>query len=514
MVIENPDVQPDNIKQNSKARQVHKKRVFSKYGNIAAIIAVIIFSVITVPAAGCAADINSTIPEKPENAVFGDSSDTDQSVSSGMEGTVKVLTQNTMLIPFSFVAPAYRQRTYGVIDLILDGYEIIGLQEVFAGNSQNQIVSAWHNKIYNKINSGTSAEWENDYFNNWYGSLQQPDKEMWLPLTSAIDVAELSEQDSRWGVEVINCKPNRKEARLVCSPYYVMGPDCGRLSVKQDGGLVILSGYPIIGCSAFSFSESSGTDMLANKGVIYARIQIGQSEEDYIHVFNTHLQSHDYSETRLKNLEELLDFIEMVIEPEEKNYHPILIMGDFNVAAEVNEGWMEASGIVSPPDEYGQNGNFDSVVAPSPEYEEFCRKFKNFTEADLEGKIYLKDVWLDLKSDDPGFTWIGKDWNTGSESSYDDLGNRIAVETGGPQRIDYIFYFGGSGNPAINPESIHPVPESPDILYSFDTCFFRQFLSNVNRYIRTGNQNSCSLISYTVSDHIGLEADFSFKIIK
>jgi len=334
---------------------------------------------------------------------------------------------------------------------------------------------------------------------------------MWQPLTSAVDVAELSKRGSWWGVDVINCKPNRKEARLVCSPYYVMGPDCGSLSARQDGGLVILSRYPITVCGAFSFTESSGTDRLANKGVIYARIQIGRSEEDYIHVFNTHLQSHDYSETRLENLEELLDFVGMVIEPEEENCHPILIMGDFNVAAEVYEGWIEASGIISPPNEYGQNGNFDLTSVLSPEYEEFCQKFKNFTGSDPEGKIYLEDVWLDLRASDPGFTWIGGDWNTSSESSYGDLGNRIAVESGDPQRIDYIFYFGGSASPVIDPESIHPVPESPDIPYRFGTCFLRQFLSGISRNMRAGSRNSCSLISYTVSDHIGLEANFNFR---
>jgi len=132
----------------------------------------------------------------------------------------------------------------------------------------------------------------------------------------------------------------------------------------------------------------------------------------------------------------------------------------------------------------------------------------------MEGKIYLEDIWLDLKGDDPGFTWIGKDWNTGSENSYGDLGNRIAVETGGPQRIDYIFYFGGSGNPVIDPESINPVPENPDIPYNFGTCFFQQFLSGISCYMQADSRNSCSLISYTVSDHIGLEAKFSFDNTK
>lgn len=124
-----------------------------------------------------------------------------------------------MLIPFSFVAPAYAQRTFCLIELILEKYDIVGLQEVFAGSSQNQIISTWHNEIYNEINSGMPGNWQYDYFNNWYSSLQGSEKKVWQPLNSAVDVEKLAEKDSCWGVRVINSKPNHKDARMVCSPY-------------------------------------------------------------------------------------------------------------------------------------------------------------------------------------------------------------------------------------------------------------------------------------------------------
>ena len=417
-----------------------------------------------------------------------------------------------MLIPFSFVAPAYAQRTFCLIELILEKYDIVGLQEVFAGSSQNQIISAWHNEIYNEMNSGMPGNWQYDYFNNWYSSLQGSEKKMWQPLNSAVDVEKLAEKDSCWGVRVINSKPNHKDARLVCSPYYVMGPDGRGLPVQQDGGLVILSRYPIIACSAFSFKISSGTDNLANKGAVYARIQIGPSAEDYIHVFNTHLQSHDYAETRQEHIRELLNFMVMIVEPEGINCHPIIIMGDFNVAADVCENWMEISGIISSPDEYKQEDNPDLITIPSLEYKEFNNEIKNFEETDPEGKLYLEDVWLNLNPDDPGFTWIGRDWTTGGENPYGNPGNQIAIETGRPQRIDYIFYFDGSGDINIDPKSINLLPEEPKILYYYDREPYQYLIFSNNDCVKISENSDCSFKSYTVSDHLGLEADFDFKI--
>ncbi len=126
-------------------------------------------------------------------------------------------------------------------------------------------------------------------------------------------------------------------------------PDRGHLNIRQDSGLIILSKYPIIESSAMTYSSSSGSDRLANKGVVYARIQVSSSEGDYLHVFNTHIQAHDYSETRLAQISELMDFISEIIKSDKDHIRPILIVGDFNVAAEKPDNWMELADI-SPPE--------------------------------------------------------------------------------------------------------------------------------------------------------------------
>ena len=124
----------------------------------------------------------------------------------------------------------------------------------------------------------------------------------------------LSESENKFGIKILDARPNKKSAKISFGPYYVLGPDTERCNIfKQDSGLLILSRFPIIAAGAFSFSDAQGSDRLANKGVVYARIKIGPSNDDYIHFFNTHLQSHGYGETRFKNLSELLMFVSNVI---------------------------------------------------------------------------------------------------------------------------------------------------------------------------------------------------------
>ena len=272
--------------------------------------------------------------------------------------TINILTQNTMLIPFNFIAPAFNERTDCIIDLILEDYEIVCLQEVFNGNSQNRIISSWHEMVYLSVSDEGFSKWQADYFNNWYSLLPDQDKNMWHPLIEAQSVELIANNKNFWGVKVLDRRVNDVEAELICDPYYIMGPDRGHLNIRQDGGLITLSKYPIVEGSAMTYSSSSGTDRLANKGVIYARIQIGPHEGDYVHVFNTHIQSHDYSETRLAQIGELVDFISEIIKSDKDYIRPIMVAGDFNITAEKPDNWMELADINPPETENANNNDY------------------------------------------------------------------------------------------------------------------------------------------------------------
>ena len=60
-----------------------------------------------------------------------------------------------------------------------------------------------------------------------------------------------------------------------------------------DGGLLILSKQPIIEQDSIVYTAGHQIDAWSAKGCIYAKIQVGSSEDCFMHVFNTHLQA-DY----------------------------------------------------------------------------------------------------------------------------------------------------------------------------------------------------------------------------
>ena len=92
-----------------------------------------------------------------------------------------------------------------------------------------------------------------------------------------------------------------------------------------NGGVIIVSKHPIINTNFHIFKNSSGSDSLSNKGIVYSRILV---ELEYVNIFTTHLQAWEMSsEVRNKQIVELTDFI--------KYYNfdikdIVIVTGDFN----------------------------------------------------------------------------------------------------------------------------------------------------------------------------------------
>lgn len=381
----------------------------------------------------------------------------------------KILTQNAMLIPLEAVAPSYRQRASMLSEKLAgSGFEIAGLQEIFWDRSQNMLLDAW----YESLNSGKKV---NSVYNF---------KDIYSSIKNARDISELASGENAWGIEIIDARPDRnsKTARISFGPYHVLGPDTAGVNfLKQDSGLLILSRYPIIAAGALCFSDLSGTDRLAAKGVLYARIKVGIKEDEYIHFFNTHLQSHNHPETRFKNLEELFDFASKILLPEfaEKGYlNPVIMVGDFNVSASMPSGWIEKAGIISAGKDAAMPDDFDINTNKSGEFAKFMELFNTFSKSVGHDPFIIKDLWAEMFPQEPGFTWIGKEWEFTDKNPYGKDGNTIAIEEGPPQRIDYIFYFKGSGKTLIKPSGISLFPQNAQDIQ--------------------------------ISDHLGLQAGFIF----
>jgi len=125
--------------------------------------------------------------------------------------------------------------------------------------------------------------------------------------------------------------------------YYVESPSPPFFSkFIADGGLLILSRFPIMESNFRPFRYGVLSDSLANKGILYAKIKIGKS---YLKVFNTHLQASYFGcsedhwnisvQTRVDQITELCSFVNEVLHYDNKKEEDtkILVMGDFNVDA-------------------------------------------------------------------------------------------------------------------------------------------------------------------------------------
>jgi endonuclease/exonuclease/phosphatase family metal-dependent hydrolase len=108
-----------------------------------------------------------------------------------------------------------------------------------------------------------------------------------------------------------------------------------------DGGLVILSRFPIVSFSFCPYRYGVIADSLSQKGLLYAKIMI---KDSFLFLFSTHLQASYFDsgenhfivscETRMDQISQVNKMIAGLLKDE--NYSPndkILLVGDFNVDA-------------------------------------------------------------------------------------------------------------------------------------------------------------------------------------
>lgn len=103
-----------------------------------------------------------------------------------------------------------------------------------------------------------------------------------------------------------------------------------------DGGLLILSRFPIVERDQLAFSRGSGSDGVCAKGALHARLQLSPDLSDSLHVFVTHTQAGDHRpdvDLRAHQLQELLQFIARTVrrDDDESASTPVLLAGDLNL---------------------------------------------------------------------------------------------------------------------------------------------------------------------------------------
>jgi len=144
----------------------------------------------------------------------------------------------------------------------------------------------------------------------------------------------------------------------------VLGSDAG---VEQDGGVIVASKWPIVDQKEKLFgSACSGADCLADKGVLYVKIDksIKPGESNYFHIFGTHLNDGDHA-IQIAQLASLRNFINSQnIPPTEA----VLIAGDMNINMYFTPRYEEmlnilGAGYIGPkPGRYSHPFSYDQVL--------------------------------------------------------------------------------------------------------------------------------------------------------
>jgi len=321
--------------------------------------------------------------------------------SKNITKDIKLLSQNAMYV----ISPMIDKpdvRLPCTFDLIKE-YDIVALQEVFDEFTADELVRQWYmhiNKTPNNIDFGEPLLFQKKT----------------IPNNQKI-------------------KGNTKQTKIVHDDYFIFGPDIDfkpNVSPQaiSSGGLLILSKYPIIKSSGLVFKDCAGIeakrlDCLANKGIIYARIQIGNN---FVHVFNTHLQSGYSSKThqaqlptikakseekrtidelrilivdkkRSSQLDEIKKFINKMKEDDNQG-RPVFVLGDFNI-----------------------DDNSDYIINK-------LKKGSQISFIDVASNFNKKDI-----------TWTGKNQTNTGNKPWGNRGNKLANEDGVGERIDYCFLF-------------------------------------------------------------------------
>ncbi|MFE6163825.1 sphingomyelin phosphodiesterase [Streptomyces sp. NPDC056486] len=125
----------------------------------------------------------------------------------------------------------------------------------------------------------------------------------------------------------------------------------------EDGGVTVLSKWPILRKEQYVYKDACGSDSYSNKGFVYAQLNVNGKK---VHVVGTHTQSTDpgcgsgeAAATRSSQLKEMDAFLDAKNIPADEQ---VMVAGDFNVDSHSGEyASMLADGGFAPAD--GRSGH-------------------------------------------------------------------------------------------------------------------------------------------------------------
>ncbi|KAJ3216513.1 calcium calmodulin-dependent protein kinase type 1G [Dinochytrium kinnereticum] len=144
------------------------------------------------------------------------------------------------------------------------------------------------------------------------------------------------------------------QAKKTGMEYCCCSPSKGLLNSAYDGGLVILSRFPIVKTERVTFKKGILGDKYCAKGAIYAKISI--TPHHYVHVINTHLQSSsanaslisldstsasssekDVASVRMQQIQALKEFIDDCVRKHGSEDDLFIVTGGLNINARASK---------------------------------------------------------------------------------------------------------------------------------------------------------------------------------
>ncbi|MEV0598561.1 sphingomyelin phosphodiesterase [Streptomyces sp. NPDC050315] len=131
----------------------------------------------------------------------------------------------------------------------------------------------------------------------------------------------------------------------------------------EDGGVTVLSKWPVLRKEQYVYKEACGSDYYSNKGFVYAVLDVNGTK---VHVVGTHTQSTDpgcaageAAATRAKQFKEMDAFLDAKNIPAGEQ---VMVAGDFNVDSRSTEygAMLSAAGLTAADARTGHPYSFDT----------------------------------------------------------------------------------------------------------------------------------------------------------
>ncbi|MFJ8822520.1 sphingomyelin phosphodiesterase [Streptomyces sp. NPDC102467] len=196
----------------------------------------------------------------------------------------------------------------------------------------------------------------------------------------------------------------------------------------EDGGVTLLSKWPILREEQYIYADACGSDSWSNKGFLYAVLDVGGTK---VHVVGTHTQSTDSGcgdgEAQADRGKQFRAIDTFLADQDIPAAEPVLVAGDMNVDSHGAEyGSMLADAGLTPADaRTGHAYSFDTQENSVARY-----RYPDDPREDLDHVLYKKGHarparWTNEVVPEHSAPWTVRSW--GTDYTYTDLSDHYPV---------------------------------------------------------------------------------------